>query len=743
MAAEEKRSFKRYKSLSRCEIRLDAEIHSGIIIDYSADGACAMIENTPRLLSGTIVDIKFLGSEIEFKGEIIWVIGLSGRDVKIGVKRVDKLNGSLKDFQLADILIGLQRSTKTGILDIKSGSTVKEIFIENGDMIFATSNNQDDRLGELLVKEGKITLEEYNQSSLLLTKTGERLGKILVELGCLTPKELFEAVRHQTEEIILSLFSLEEGRFEFQEKPIPQEEIITLRISVANIIYHGIKRITNFSYIKQMCPPIDYVLNLSPNPMDIFQALTLEGVDKNILSYVNGLYSIKIILLLSPVKDFETLKTICALLSVGLIKIKREDETPIKLPIEYTFGEPEEKAPDEFLGRIEEMYKKCGTLGYYEVLGVGKDASSEGIKKAYYKLSKEFHPDRHFYFPAHDIKGKLMKILSYTTEAYETLSHPGKRVEYNVSLSLKDSRMPNMAVAEEKAAAPEEVPTLGTVKKDEKDIYVEETEQSEIPGSVEAAMAESEPGSTEGEITSEIEAIEQEETAEIPERAYEMEKEEVEVKEEVPELAAIQAESDEIISLEEGQIGETVQEEVTPSEEAPVLETINEEVEVKEEVPELATVQAESDETISLEEEQMGETVQEEVIPSEKAPVLETLEEGVEVKEEVPELAAVRTTSDYVVTTLKKQTKKTRLYMPIVIIIVIILTAATFVIYKSSLKGPQRQIQAVTEKRLQLPPFRDELFKNLLREASEQKLQLPSFRNELFRKMSNKASQER
>ena len=741
MAAEEKRSFKRYKSLSRCEIRLDADIRSGTIIDYSADGACAMIENAPQLLSGTIVDIKFLGSEIEFKGEIIWVIKSSGSDVKIGIKRVDKLNGSLKDFQLADILIGLQRSTKTGILDIKSGSTVKEIFIENGDMIFATSNNEDDRLGELLVKEGKITLEEYNQSSLLLTKTGERLGKILVELGCLTPKELFEAVRHQTEEIILSLFSLEEGRFELQEKPIPQEEIITLRISVANIIYHGIKRITNFSYIKQMCPPIDYVLNISPNPMDIFQALTLEDVDKNILSYVNGLYSIKIILLLSPVKDFETLKTICALLSAGLIKIKREDETPIKLPIEYTFGEPEEKAPDEFLGRIEEMYKKCGTLGYYEVLGVGKDASSEGIKKAYYKLSKEFHPDRHFYFPAHDIKGKLMKILFYTTEAYETLSHPGKRVEYNVSLSLKDSRMANMT--EEKAAAPEEVLTLETVREDEKDIYVEETEQSEIPSSVEAAMAESEPGSTEGEITSEIEAIEQEETAEIPERAYEMEKEEVEVKKEVPELAAVQAESDEIIFPEEEQIGETVQEEVTPSEKAPVLETLDERVEVKEEVPELAAVQAESDEIIFPEEEQIGETVQEEVTPSEKAPVLETLDERVEVKEEVPELAAVQATSDYVVTAGEKQTKKTRLYTSIVIIIVIILTAATFVIYKSSLKGPQRQIQAVTEKRLQMPPFRDELFKNLLREASEQKLQLPSFRNELFRKMSNKASQER
>ena len=168
-----------------------------------------------------------------------------------------------------------------------------------------------------------------------------------------------------------------------------------------------------------------------------------------------------------------------------------------------------------------------------------------------------------------------------------------------------------------------------------------------------------------------------------------------------------------------------------------------EEVEVKKEVPELAAVQAESDEIISPEEEQIGETVQEEVTPSEEAPVLETINDGVEVKGVSPELAAVQATSDYVVTAGEKQTKKTRLYTSIVIIIVIILTAATFVIYKSSLKGPQRQIQAVTEKRLQMPPFRDELFKNLLREASEQKLQLPSFRNELFRKMSNKASQER
>ena len=31
---------------------------------------------------------------------------------------------------------------------------------------------------------------------------------------------------------------------------------------------------------------------------------------------------------------------------------------------------------------------------YYEILGVGKDASSDEIKKSYRRLAMKFHPDR-------------------------------------------------------------------------------------------------------------------------------------------------------------------------------------------------------------------------------------------------------------------------------------------------------------------------------------------------------------
>ena len=68
---------------------------------------------------------------------------------------------------------------------------------------------------------------------------------MLVRLGYLKPQELVWAVRRQVEEIILSLFGFEgsSSEVEFKEEPLPSDEVITLKLSAANLIYRGIKRL--------------------------------------------------------------------------------------------------------------------------------------------------------------------------------------------------------------------------------------------------------------------------------------------------------------------------------------------------------------------------------------------------------------------------------------------------------------------------------------------------------------------
>ena len=62
---------------------------------------------------------------------------------------------------------------------------------------------------------------------------------------------------------------------------------------------------------------------------------------------------------------------------------------------------------------------------YYEVLGVGKGASADEIKKAYRKLAVKYHPDKN---PGNKEAEEKFKEAA---EAYAVLSDADKRAKYD------------------------------------------------------------------------------------------------------------------------------------------------------------------------------------------------------------------------------------------------------------------------------------------------------------------------
>ena len=78
---------------------------------------------------------------------------------------------------------------------------------------------------------------------------------------------------------------------------------------------------------------------------------------------------------------------------------------------------------------MERGFKASNALNrkdYYDTLGVGKNSSQGDIKKAYFKLAKQYHPDVN---KTEGAKAKFEEI----NEAYETLGDESKKRVYDTT----------------------------------------------------------------------------------------------------------------------------------------------------------------------------------------------------------------------------------------------------------------------------------------------------------------------
>ncbi len=334
------------------------------------------------------------------------------------------LKGDLKDQSLPSILVHLNSIRATGTLRVRTGAFEKRMYLIEGNAIFASSTYEDDRLGEMLLKAGKINLDQYNRSVEMLKKTGKRQGAILVELGYLTPKDLFWGVKYQVQEIICSLFQLESGQYEFISGEVPEDEVITLKISMGKLIFEGVRRINNWTRIKREMPDMKQRLRLSSDPRRLFQEIDFGSDEKEILSLTNGKRTIEEILNTFSKGSFPALKSLYILYSIGILELAEEENGSESINIEeLTSSINEEEA--QFVKEAEELFSRLHELTPHELLGISDDATPQEIKKRYYKLAKKFHPDRFFNLQHESVKSKLTVLFDAITKAYNSLKDGG------------------------------------------------------------------------------------------------------------------------------------------------------------------------------------------------------------------------------------------------------------------------------------------------------------------------------
>jgi hypothetical protein len=227
------------------------------------------------------------------------------------------LRGQLSELPLPDILGYLRDSLATGVLSLVSGGARKALYVKDGRVVFAGSNLPNDRLGEILIRDGKITVEEYEASIKAINK-GRRQGKALVEMGALSPKDLWEGVQFQVKEIVYSIFQWEDGQFHFEESSLPEKERITVDLDIRELILVGIRRVDAAGAVQARYPEGVLVLERADDPPPDL----LESYESHVLGLVDGERGVLEICRESEIGDNETLKVLYAFLATGIARVK-------------------------------------------------------------------------------------------------------------------------------------------------------------------------------------------------------------------------------------------------------------------------------------------------------------------------------------------------------------------------------------------------------------------------------------
>ena len=379
------------------------------------------------------------------------------------------MEGTLERLQVTEVLDGFRASRCSGVLHLARDGATKRVYFKNGRVVYANSDLGEDRLGELIVKSGKLKREELDLACKVREASQLRLGRTLVELGYLSAGELDGHVKGQVELIIRSLISWESGSFrtELNASPV-DEDLQRADISVENVVLDALRALDDEESIRAGIGDLNGTLRFAKDSSWMDANLRLTPEEGFLLSRVDGAATALEIAQLSPMGEKETLCLISALVVAGVLAVERTSRLQVELPPNVAEPTPEPPRLETVKKDVkpelspkakrfsDEMHAKYATAHedtYYELLEIAPNASPHEVKAAYFKFARKLHPDHRAGLKIQDEDGVLNDLYLATKAAYEVLSSDAERRRYDFSLEQKQMRKPQTAVEPEQAAA--------------------------------------------------------------------------------------------------------------------------------------------------------------------------------------------------------------------------------------------------------------------------------------------------
>jgi len=196
----------------------------------------------------------------------------------------------LAQTSLPEILVTIHRYKAPGVVECRRGEIVKRIFLDRGQIIFATTNQISESLGDKLLAAGRITEQQYVDSVSRVLETGKRHGVTLVEMGILSHEELFAAVREQIEAILWTIFGWDSGAVTFVPGRDKHLEFVKVEIPIPRAVLNGVRMMPDARSLVARLGVKTTLFERTDKPIDdldlaVDELLLLEAVDGRSVLY--------------------------------------------------------------------------------------------------------------------------------------------------------------------------------------------------------------------------------------------------------------------------------------------------------------------------------------------------------------------------------------------------------------------------------------------------------------------------
>ncbi len=229
------------------------------------------------------------------------------------------IRGSLKEASLPDVLQLLSLGQKTGCLTISDRQNLGHIFFDRGRIVDAAIVNRRDRIGDILVKNGKITQQQLEAAIEEQSRTRDkRLGQLLVQQSALSRDDLEHFVRVQIEEAVYYLFTWTAGNFQFESEVRPDRYDFSISINPESLLLEGARRVDEWSLIEKKIPSFDVIFRLERDRLQ-GSDVTLTPEQERILSLIDGVRDVTHIVEDAGLGEFEVGKALYGLLTAGFL----------------------------------------------------------------------------------------------------------------------------------------------------------------------------------------------------------------------------------------------------------------------------------------------------------------------------------------------------------------------------------------------------------------------------------------